>query len=188
MHGSPAGLRGILGGTGNSLDTVDEGMATEAWNRAQQAVPGESSAERFKRVQQEFSKQLPIVQREHGSLAAEFCWPQNGHTCFPASDSSTRPVDGTGVTVGAGPALADARPDALLVPLPLDAWPLDACELVLRMRSDVSAVSLFGSIARLIESVPSACCASAFSRSTKGSVITLTSRPEQKPHLLLRTG
>ena len=28
-----------------------------------------------------------IVQRGHGSLLADFCWPQNGQTILPTSDS-----------------------------------------------------------------------------------------------------
>jgi hypothetical protein len=65
LDGSPLGLQGILGSAGRASNNLPEPLAAEAWQRAEAAVPGEMSAERFEQVQQEFAKQLPGVEREH---------------------------------------------------------------------------------------------------------------------------
>lgn len=64
LEGDPSGLHGVLGSANRSSGNLDEGLATEAWRRANAAVPGSPSPERFARVQQEFAKQLPMVERQ----------------------------------------------------------------------------------------------------------------------------
>lgn len=69
MSGSPQGMPGV-----RNLQNVDPRIAQAAWERANAAVPGPPSAQRFAQVQQEFTRQIPAVQQEFQEQQAATVW------------------------------------------------------------------------------------------------------------------
>lgn len=65
-------VRGAISFRG--MENLDPRVAQEAWDRANAAVPGPPSAQRFERVQREFMRQVPEVQQQHQEQQAATVW------------------------------------------------------------------------------------------------------------------